>query len=308
MEFDVRITFTGLCLYVPNSKNARFHVLLPRTDDVVGHGGRSVRHVAYLGFDEAHDEDAQGGATGTARWIPLNGHAVTVKPKGKLGKTWDPQILRIDHPTKRPCKLKGKNLKDNPHRDVEARVTLRAGGISCCAPTAKWRYHEESNVSIAWQLDWKIVGVKDDLLDLEFERFEWAEDAGIEEHDTLQLRPLVNPQYPDNSTKPVVDLYVYHILHPQLPLRLPPREQPAERPAAGFAVEYVPVGDHFPILYRLFDNLPHGMPGVPELDTTQPTPEGQLDCRGVVIPPVKFARGGEPYTCTGGGGCEDGTC
>ena len=272
MAFTLRITFSGLCLFVPEPADGgdtgRMHVLMP---SMFGEHCGADRHVAALAYDTGHL--ALGGTpTGITALATLSGRQLTpvAGEEARLtlcghipdlreitGHSVDPDHLGPDH---------GKKLT--------ARVTLGAGQITRVSPGVCWEWRTGELRPIANRVEWEIPDVEGEHLTLVSEPI-----GGGGEQKAL------GTLFPMNGR---VNLVMYHETTQDLPPEpLPVHLQPV--PAPGFTPH------HFSAYYTLF--------GGP-VPTLLPRYRGPLsDCPPVanpceVIPPD---MGGLPYTCVAAG-------
>jgi hypothetical protein len=284
MAFTLRITFSGLCLFVPEraagGTAGRMHVLMPGMHGH-HHHAEEERHVAALAYDTGHL--VQGGTpTGITALAPLTnrqltpvaGEAATLALCGQIpdlreitGRGVDPDHLGADTSKK-----------------LTARVTLGAGRITRVSPGVCWEWRPGELRPIANRVEWEIADVEGEQLTLVSELI-----GGGGEQKAL------GTLFPMNGR---VNLVIYH----EPPQDLPPEPLPLEQhpvPARGFTPP------HFTAFYGLF--------GGP-VPTLLPRFRGQLSeapplanpCQ--TIPPE---MGAKPYTClvagTGDGDGDGGT-
>lgn len=274
MAFTLRITFSGMCLFVPEpaaagSPTGRMHVLMP---GMFGHHhGGADRHVAAVAYDTGHlvSGSAPTGITAVAslageQLVPVVGasatlalcdHIVDLRPV--TGRGVAPDVLGAD----------------TGHR-LAARVTLGAGGVTRVAPGVCWEWAPGEFRPIANRVEWEIPDVDGDAL-------------------TLFSEPIGGggTQKPLGTLHPVdgrVSLTVYH----EPPQDLPPDPVPVDHqevPPQGFTPP------HFAAFYSVFggpvaNRLPRYWGPLSE------APPLANPC--ALIPP---AMGGMPYTCLIGG-------
>ncbi|HEU0302245.1 MAG TPA: hypothetical protein VFR37_22500 [Longimicrobium sp.] len=273
MAFTLRITFSGLHLFVPEAPNGgttgRMHVLMP---GMFGHHHAGAdRHIPALAYDAG--SLVQGGpalgvttlarltrhslwfGTGDTASLQLCGHIPDLKEI--TGQGVDP-----DH------------LADDEQGKLVSRVTLAAGGITRVAPGVCWEWRPGEFRPIAHRVEWEIPGMEGDSLTLE----------------SMPLggggapRPL-GTLYPRDGR---LSLEVFH----ETSENLPPDPVPVEH-------QHVPTpGDHPPHFAAFY-----GVFGGP-VPIVLPRYWGQLsDCPTIAnaceeLPPD---LGGTPYACLVGG-------
>lgn len=281
MAFTLRITFSGLCLFVPEpasgGSTGRMHVLMP---GMFGHHCGADRHIAALGYDTGHlrEGGAPTGVTalaslsgrqlvpvqGTSAELGLCGHIVDLREV--TGRSVDPDLLDADAAGK-----------------LESRVTLGAGRITRVAPGVCWEWQPGEYRPIANKVEWEIDGVEGDRLTLVSEPIGGGGEAKV-----------VGELYPIDGR---VSVIVYH----ETTQDMPPEPLPVEHQPVPMVGTTPP---HFAAYYTLFGG------GVP---TLMPRFHGKLEgCTPpanpcAVLPP---SMGGMPYACLVagvGGGDGDGT-
>ncbi|MFL5381465.1 MAG: hypothetical protein ACJ8GN_02955 [Longimicrobiaceae bacterium] len=164
MAFTLRITFSGLCLFVPEPvggpTRGRMHVLMP---GMFGHPyDVADRHTPALGFDVGHT--VRGGPLlGFQALAKLTGYALTLAGDGAdlrlcshivdlrevTGRSVDPDLLGADSQNR-----------------LVSRVTLGGGRITRVAPGVCWEWAPGEFRPIAHQVEWEIPGMKGDSLTL----------------------------------------------------------------------------------------------------------------------------------------------
>ncbi|HEY0152214.1 MAG TPA: hypothetical protein VGB92_09465 [Longimicrobium sp.] len=280
MAFTLRITFSGLCLFVPepaaSGTGGRMHVLMP---GMSGHGHHGEdRHVAAVAYDTGHL--APGGTpTGLTAMAPLTGRQLIpvagaeaslalcghIPDLGEItGQQVDPDLLGADTSNK-----------------LAARVTLGAGQITRVSPGVCWEWRPGELRPIANRVEWEIADVEGEQLTLVSELIGGG--SGQKALGTL---------FPMNGR---VNLIVYH----EPPQDLPPEPLPVEHqpvPPRGFTPP------HFSAFYGLFSGpVPTLLPRY-----RGPASEAPPLANGcATIPPE---MGGLPFTClvAGSGGGDGG--
>jgi hypothetical protein len=281
MAFTLRITFSGLCLFVPEPANGgaagRMHVLMP---SMSGEHGMADRHVAALAYDTGYlvEGGTHTGITALAglagqQFTPVLGEAASlalcshiVDLREITGRGVDPDHLGADNQKK-----------------LMARATLGAGGITGVAPGVCWEWRPGEVRPIAHKVQWEIPDVEGDSLTLVSEPIGGG--GGQKALGTL---------YPMNGR---VNLVLYHETTQDLPPEpLPVESQPV--PARGF------IPHHFAAYYSLFGG---------SVTTLMPRFwGGPGDCAPLADPcvPIPPEMGGMPYMClvagVGGGGTSGG--
>lgn len=280
MAFTLRITFSGLCLFVPEpvaGGTGRMHVLLP---GMFGHHHHSPedRHVPVVVYDVG--ALVQGGPVlGVPALARITGHTLTLGEGDTAGLTLCSQIVDLQQVTGRP--VDPDHLADDTRNKLVSRVTLGAGAITRVAPGACWELQGELR-PIAHRVEWEIPDFPGDSL-------------------TLTAHPLggggagrtLGTLYPRNG------LLSIEVLH----------ETPQELPPEPLSMEHQPEpgrGDpprHFAAFYDLFgDDAPVVVPSYwGKLEECPPRPGG--------CPELPPELGIYAYTClvAGAGGSGGGS-
>ncbi|HEX9938239.1 MAG TPA: hypothetical protein VGB15_13985 [Longimicrobium sp.] len=281
MAFTLRITFSGLCLFVPEPSNGgpagRMHVLMP---GMFGAHCGADRHVAALAYDTGHL--VEGGApTGITAMARLTGHQLTPVAGEEANLAFCSHIVDLREITQRP--VDPDHLGADTRKKLNARVTLGAGRITRVAPGVCWEWRPGEFRPIAHKVEWEIPDVEGDAL-------------------TLGSQPIGGGGAPRalGTLHPIdgrVSLVVYH----ETPQDLPPDPLPQEHqpvPPPGF------VPHHFSAYYTLFGGpVPSVMPRYWGKLSDCPPLANPCD----ILPPE---MGGAPSTClvagvgggAGGGG------
>jgi hypothetical protein len=163
MSFTLRITFSGLCLFVPEATDTggagRMHVLLPGMSG--HHHSPEDRHVAALSYDAGYLVEggpllgvtALGGLTGYTLEFG-SGEAASLALCSQIadlrevtGRGVDPDLLDADTGQK-----------------LVARVTLGAGAITRVAPGMCWEWHPGEFRPMACKVEWEILDFSGDSL------------------------------------------------------------------------------------------------------------------------------------------------
>ena len=257
------ISFTGLCLFVPDEQSARMHVLLP--EDSTGH-----RHHACLVYATKQPVT---GANDLA-FIELG------------NRIWDASALTGNFDGTLPTELadassyyrggvdKGKTKPKPKPTDVKSRISLAAGEVTCFQRGALWKAEDGSDVDMAWWIEWTIPNVTQPLgirlLDLA---------DGTSTVETVNV-----PLNPDG----VFHLYVYHVPKRQLP----------PTPRKGTPPAYGSPPAHFEVFKKLINVRQEKVPGYGSEHETRPKCyEMFVPQRGDTSPRPGRAAEGEEYTC-----------
>jgi hypothetical protein len=267
MAFTLRITFSGLCLFVPEAAGGgatgRMHVLMPGM--FAHHHAGPDRHLAVLSYDAGSlvkgarvlgvptlgtlDRHVLEFGSGDTADLGLCGHIPDLKEV--TGRGVDP-----DH------------LADDRQGKLMSRVTLRSGRIVGVAPGVCWEWQGGTR-PIAHKVMWEIPDVEGDGLEIEARPLGGG---GL-------ARPL-GMLFPTNGQ---LQLEVHH----DTSENLPPAPLPVSRqaiPAPGDEPR------HFSAFYDVFgEGVTRVLPRYREAD----------DCPPVANPCKSLPEwmGGTPYTC-----------
>jgi hypothetical protein len=229
MAFTLRITFSGLCLFVPEPANGgptgRMHVLMPGMFG--GHCGAD-RHVAALAYDTGY-LTAGGAPTGIIAMARLSGQHFTPVAGEEANLAFCGHIVDLREITGRG--VDPDLLGSDSGNKLTARATLGAGRIRAVAPGMCWEWRPGELRPIANKVQWEIPGVEGDRLTLVSEPI-----GGGGEQKALGTLFPINGE---------VNLVVYH----ETPQELPPDPLPAESQPVH-ALGFVP--PHFAAYYELF--------------------------------------------------------
>lgn len=276
MAFTLRITFSGLCLFVPEpaagGSTGRMHVLMPGMPGHHHHPGD--RHVAAVAYDTGHLVPG-GTPTGITALAPISGRQVTPVAGEGASLALCGHIPDLREITGRP--VDPDHLGADTRKKLNSRVTLGAGRITRVAPGVCWEWRPGELRPIANRVEWEIADVEGEQLTLVSELI-----GGGGEQKAL------GTLFPMNGR---VNLVVYH----EPPQDLPPEPLPVEHqpvPAPGFTPP------HFTAFYSLFGGpVPTLLPRYRGLSCDVPPLANACE----TIPPE---MGGMPFTClvAGGGG------
>lgn len=231
MKFELRITFSGLCLWVPEA--TRMHVLMPKTDQHGGHGGHAghvEKHVTVLEVGLPYVKKLPAGFSRFdlhGRYLDLSDLA------GHFDPRLSPEVVNISEIAP------GARVKlDQADELVESRAIMSAGRERDRKGFARWKFpKKEGEYYIAHWVQWAAdVEVRGDAY-------------------VLRAGRLGRPSEPIATLTPDargVDLLVRHIPESELDTLFPP-EFPGER----FRME------HFAAYFPLFDDP--SLDAIPEL-------------------------------------------
>ncbi|HEX2202607.1 MAG TPA: hypothetical protein VHG91_04900 [Longimicrobium sp.] len=279
MAFTLRITFSGLCLFVPEpvgGGTGRMHVLMP---GMFGHHhGPEDRHVPVVVYDAG--ALVQGGPSlGVPALAKLTGYTLTLGQGDTAGMSLCSQIVDLAEITGRS--VDPDHLGPDSKRKLTARVTLRAGAITRVAPGVCWEMRPGEFRPIAHRVEWEIPDFPGDSLALVGQPLSGG--GAAREMGTL---------YPRNG------LLSIEVLH-ETPQELPPEPLPLEHHPLPTPGEHP---KHFSAFYTLFgEPVPIVLPRF--WGTLEDAPAMTGGC-----PEIPPDAGAYAYTClvagagTGGGG------
>ncbi|MFL5386144.1 MAG: hypothetical protein ACJ8GN_26815 [Longimicrobiaceae bacterium] len=269
MAFTLRITFSGLCLFVPEpaggGTRGRMHVLMP---GMFGHHhDMADRHIPVLAYDAGYL--VEGGAlNGVTALAKLTGHTLTPVAGDQAELRLCSQIVDLREVTNRP--VDPDHLADDTQKKLVSRVTLGAGGMTRVSPGVCWEWRPGEFRPIAHRAEWEIPDFPGDRL-------------------ALVAEPLGGGGVPQplGTLFPVggeMNLDVLHVTQADLPPDpLPMEHQPMPVPGED--------AKHFSAYYGLFgDPVPIRMPRY--WGKLEDCPELPGGCEA--IPP---GMGSMPVTC-----------
>lgn len=260
---NIRIIFSGLCLFTPDQERNRMVVLFPMSHDGMD------RHVPILEFDTAYLSAGSSSLNHVFAHVPLRDQDLDF-PGTDLDMTLCPQVVNL-----RPVTGNAVDpalLADDPEGMISARVTLAGGSNTAVGHGKCWAYNGQQR-SITHQLEWTIE-TDDTSLQLT-PRGIGAAAAAI---------PLLHPvpmTVGGGSATDTIVLYIHHVPAADLP----PDPQPVEVKAAGFQPE------HFGMFYMLYGATERTE--LPTLLADDCEPSGGC-------PFIAVERGGSPFTCVVG--------
>lgn len=234
MGYKLRITFSGLCLFVPKRNTAnqmRMHVLMPNAS--VGQHCRE-RHIPVLVFDTAHLRPAQTRNDEIAAHRDLSELSMSIG-NAEAGEFICPQIVKLREVTGRDVPT---NLLDPSPGTARlgARVTLGDGRMTVVGKGKCWEWAPGQAQRMAHVALWEINMMDDEL--------------------RLRLDPLGSGMarelpvlYPigTSADNRVINLAVRHLPPEELAPIAPPMHEPKGGEPSG----------HFTAYYDLYGPLPY---------------------------------------------------
>jgi hypothetical protein len=164
MAFTLRITFSGLCLFVPEpvaNGTGRMHVLMP---GMFGHHHSAEdRHVPVVVYDVGYTQPS-GALLGIPALARLTGYTLALGQGDTAGLSLCNQIVDLAQITGRP--VDPDHLGPDTKKKLSARVTLGAGAITRVAPGVCWEMRPGEFRPIAHRVEWEIPGFPGDSVTL----------------------------------------------------------------------------------------------------------------------------------------------
>jgi len=278
-SFNLEITFSGLCMFVPAKDKSRMHVLMPVSGRTLC-GVHVHQHVNQLYYHPSYE-------TGTGspmdpmepRCLELNGEAVELEYNGSVETALKPGIVNLSAIT--GTKVRSALLTGQPTDPVAARVTMYAGRFGI------------PNDGLIWDIDGK-------------------------EYELSSVVPWIIPDVPGDSItftlggssrtlRPCdgkVSIYMFNVMPNEVPelvplQPLPPYECPQkDAEATHFAAFYHVLGCPDKKLPRFRRPKFEGQCTLPTAD-----PQAAAQPRAPLAAEV---RGVRPVTCMLAGGDENG--
>jgi hypothetical protein len=237
MAVTLQVMFTGLCLFVPDGKDRKMHVLMPHTKKA-GH----PLHAARLLFDIRHlDPSLPATPPRTFVHVPLEEWGLdlpTPDTTPSADQTVKDGIVRLESLIKEKVKRNRFDPTPPPNK-VNSRVTLRSGAMQDLVDCgALWEAETETGNKVptcmAHIVDWA-AELTEDTLTITLKSL-----TGAGTWTSPKLHPL-----DDGDGNMVINLMVYHVV----PDELPPAETIACEKPASDVVE----AKHFPVYSGVFD-------------------------------------------------------
>jgi hypothetical protein len=164
MAFTLRITFSGLCLFVPEpvaNGTGRMHVLMP---GMFGHHHSAEdRHVPVVVYDVGYMQPS-GALLGVPALAPLKGHTLLLGQGDTAALSLCSQIVDLAQITGRP--VDPDHLRADTKKKLVARVTLGAGAITRVGPGVCWEMRPGEFRPIAHKVEWEIPDIPGDSITL----------------------------------------------------------------------------------------------------------------------------------------------
>lgn len=227
MAFTLHITFSGMCLFVPQPASqgataGTMHVLMPRMDPSHHHG--ADRHVPVLSFNPMYLLPGTDIVEDSFTLIPLDEHELELSGQLAELKLCE-RIVNLTRVTQAP--VAAEHLGGNPQQ-LLSRVRLGVGKMARVSPpTVCWEWNPGTMRPIAHRAEWQI-NYGGSTLEL----------PALTRLGTGEVKPL--PQLHPRGNRINLDiLYIPAV-------ELPPRPEEVHVPEPGFRPS------HFATYYRLF--------------------------------------------------------
>jgi len=164
MAFTLRITFSGLCLFVPEPTSGgtgRMHVLMP---GMFGHHhSPEDRHVPVVVYDAGALVEG-GPSLGVPALARITGYTLSLGEGDTASTSLCSQIVDLAEITGRS--VDPDHLGPDDKKKLTARVTLHAGAIARVAPGVCWEMRPGEFRPIAHRVEWEIEDFPGDSLAL----------------------------------------------------------------------------------------------------------------------------------------------
>lgn len=164
MAFTLRLTFSGICLFVPEpvggGSRGRMHVLMP---GMFGHHDRAHQHVPVIAYDTGYLVPG-GLLLGVPALARLTGHTFVPVAGEEAELRLCNQIVNLRAVTGRS--VDPDHLADDRQRKLVARVTLGAGRMTRVSPGVCWEWGPGEFRPMAHRAEWEIPNVPGDSLTL----------------------------------------------------------------------------------------------------------------------------------------------
>ncbi|HEX8361913.1 MAG TPA: hypothetical protein VF613_17470 [Longimicrobium sp.] len=269
MPFDLKISFSGLCLFVPDALRKQMHVLLPSAHS---HAHGAEPHIPLLRFDTAHLRRSSPESDNMLAHKRFQGFTLQLGTGGADVKMLSsiPNIRSVSDKPVDPVHLGAGTTK------LASRLTLAGGSFTGLAKGDCW-YWADSFHHLTHRVEWTIPAIEDTSLTLVPLDFAGAPHSDLE-HRHVTLYPMVT------DSVPVINLAVDHLPTGEIfPLPGPP-----SRPEPGATPQ------HFGAYFELFEK---------PIQARFPKYAGDSGC-----PPAESAgmftleRGATPFNCMVAGG------
>jgi hypothetical protein len=240
MSFNLEITITGMCLYVPDVEKRLLHVLLVRYDGHHSNGHHADcpdRHFARLVYDKAYLDEEASHLSGGMSCDDLTRCALLLDGFDDALKLDLPDQIVDLNEIAPGGNLEPNCVRNNPPPTVAARVTLGAGSITDWEQGDIWYPSSSPEGRITTAVDWTISNIQDEALRLDI--------LNLDDETQVRRQLILHPK--NNFVK----LYIYNATIDGLP--------PAEEKDPQ-AINKDQPAKHFDGYYQLYQGAPHVIP------------------------------------------------
>jgi hypothetical protein len=200
-SFNLEITFSGLCMFVPAKDKSRMHVLMPVSGKTLC-GVHVHQHVNRLYYHPSYETGTGSPTKPTKpRFLELNGEALELKFNGNAETTLKPGIVNVSSITKKG--VRSSLLTGQPTDPIGARVTMFAGRFGSPNDGLIWDI-EGNECELSSVVPWTIPDVPEDSITFTL--------GGM----SRTLRPI------DGK----VSIYMFNLPPDEVPRRVPLRPPP----------------------------------------------------------------------------------
>jgi len=240
MAFDLRITITGLCMFVPDPIDHCMHILMPSTEDM----SAPMRHYPRLMFDKALEarNSPKFGRRLRCRNLERSAWVLPAFPSDPIDLTIPDELVNLElaagaDPVARDFVRSTPDLTA-----LTARLTLRAGGITDYSLGLRFSLGKVE-LPMTTRIEWMIRGIETERGSLDADML--GQLINLENGASLDLAKL----FPARELFPmrgVINLYLYHVVRDELPSKV--WRWPSVEPPGVNDGDTIP---HFPMYYRL---------------------------------------------------------
>jgi hypothetical protein len=226
---EIRIVYSGLCLFVPQEEPPQVHVLFPATDSI-----GIERHHAVLVFDSAHLTAGSQAPSGVLSVVPITNRALVAGGgSGAETKICD-EVVNLSPVTGRP--IPDDLLDGELAPEIVARISMTAGAMTAVAAGACWEWDPGQTRRLAHRAEWTIHsgGTQLDLNPA-------AAEGEVEVEDAESRIPILFPTTGNDR----ITLLAFHVR----PSELPPEPDAPDEPSPGDQPH------HFYAYYPVFRSL-----------------------------------------------------
>jgi hypothetical protein len=270
--FDLRLTFSGLCMFVPAKDGKTMHVLMPVTGSSTGH----PQHLSRLYHHPAF-------ATGTGNpstpkkpaAIDIEGRAIQFKHQGTLTTALPDSIVKISDICGR--KVDPELLEGAPHGPVAARISMTSGQLGKPNDGLIWDIDGTSH-ELASLVTWTIRGIPGNTLTVSV--------GGVD--------------HTFHAISNAIDLNLFNVPSHEVPDEVPLKAKPIICPPKGH------MAHHFMAFYDILGctghNAPKFLKGKFKGQCSNQATVAAAGAGATTIPATAMAAGVSPVTCMLGGG------